>query len=85
MCTGATIGKMPCLAISASVTAIGRNMIEFTKNQVTTIFTKANGYPTDADVIYGDTDSVMVNFKVGRVEGFRGLVTRVAGSGLIRV
>eukprot|EP00877_Chromochloris_zofingiensis_P014350 jgi/Chrzof1/9169/Cz03g38160.t1 len=65
--TGATIGKMPCLAISASVTAIGRNMIEFTKNQVTTIFTKANGYPTDADVIYGDTDSVMVNFKVSDV------------------
>lgn len=29
--TGAVIGKMPCLEISASVTAFGRNMIEHTK------------------------------------------------------
>src|ERR1700737_1815045 len=29
--TGATIGKLPCLAISSSVTAYGRQMIETTK------------------------------------------------------
>ena len=29
--TGATIGKLPCLAISSSVTAYGRQMIEQTK------------------------------------------------------
>jgi DNA polymerase delta subunit 1 len=29
--TGATIGKLPCLAISSSVTAYGRQMIERTK------------------------------------------------------
>ena len=29
--TGATIGKLPCLAISSSVTAFGRQMIEKTK------------------------------------------------------
>ena len=29
--TGATIGRMPCLQISASTTAFGRNMIEHTK------------------------------------------------------
>jgi DNA polymerase delta subunit 1 len=29
--TGATVGKLPCLAISSSVTAYGREMIEFTK------------------------------------------------------
>ena len=29
--TGATIGKMPCLEISSSVTAFGRQMIEHTK------------------------------------------------------
>lgn len=29
--TGATVGKMPCLEISSSVTAFGREMIEHTK------------------------------------------------------
>lgn len=27
-------------------------------------YNRANGYETDCDVIYGDTDSVMVNFRV---------------------
>ena len=27
-------------------------------------YNKANGYEEDSDVIYGDTDSVMVNFRV---------------------
>ena len=35
-----------------------------TKDMVTDLYTKANGYPQDAIVIYGDTDSVMVNFGV---------------------
>ena len=30
-------------------------------------FCKAKGYEADADVIYGDTDSVMVNFKVADI------------------
>ncbi len=29
--TGATVGKLPCIEISASVTAYGRQMIELTK------------------------------------------------------
>lgn len=29
--TGATVGKLPCLEISSSVTAFGRQMIEKTK------------------------------------------------------
>ena len=29
--TGATVGKLPCWEISASVTAYGREMIDFTK------------------------------------------------------
>ena len=60
--TGATVGKLPCIQISQSVTAFGREMIERTKNLVETKFTKANGYDYDAQIIYGDTDSVMVKF-----------------------
>lgn len=61
--TGATVGKMCCLAISGTVTAYGRNMIEHTKSVVESHYTKANGYEADCHVVYGDTDSVMVNFK----------------------
>ncbi|KAK6460337.1 DNA polymerase delta catalytic subunit [Scheffersomyces coipomensis] len=60
--TGATIGKLPCLQISSSVTAFGREMIEKTKNEVQEFYSKKNGHPYDAQVIYGDTDSVMVKF-----------------------
>lgn len=60
--TGATIGKLPCLAISSSVTAFGRQMIEVTKQAVQEKYNKANGYDYDSDVIYGDTDSVMIKF-----------------------
>lgn len=60
--TGATIGKLPCLAISSSVTAFGREMIEKTKNEVQDHYSTKNGYTYDAQVIYGDTDSVMVKF-----------------------
>jgi DNA polymerase delta subunit 1 len=60
--TGATIGKLPCLAISSSVTAFGREMIEKTKQEVQDHYSIKNGYAFDAQVIYGDTDSVMVKF-----------------------
>ncbi|GIL73849.1 hypothetical protein Vretimale_5040 [Volvox reticuliferus] len=62
--TGATVGKMPCLAISASVTSYGREMIMKTRALVQEHYTRANGYETDCEVIYGDTDSVMVHFNV---------------------
>ncbi len=60
--TGATVGKLPCLPISMSVTAYGREMIERTKQEVQDEFNTKNGYEHDAEVIYGDTDSVMVKF-----------------------
>ncbi|EME47501.1 hypothetical protein DOTSEDRAFT_50888 [Dothistroma septosporum NZE10] len=60
--TGATVGKLPCLAIASSTTAYGRQMIEKTKEEVEGKYTVANGYSHDAQVIYGDTDSVMVKF-----------------------
>ncbi|KAJ8919492.1 hypothetical protein NQ315_002113 [Exocentrus adspersus] len=62
--TGAQNGKLPCLEISGSVTAYGRTMIERTKQEVEQHYRIVNGYDSDATVIYGDTDSVMVNFKV---------------------
>lgn len=67
--TGATIGKLPCLAISSSVTAFGRTMIEKTKTEVQEHYSIKNGHPYDAQVIYGDTDSVMVKF------GYKDLAT----------
>ncbi|KAI6797516.1 DNA polymerase delta catalytic [Hortaea werneckii] len=60
--TGATVGKLPCLAIASSTTSYGRQMIEKTKEEVEAKYTIANGYSHDAQVIYGDTDSVMVKF-----------------------
>nr|XP_019534411.2 DNA polymerase delta catalytic subunit [Aedes albopictus] len=66
--TGAQVGKLPCLEISGSVTAYGRTMIEQTKQEVEQRYTVENGYENDAVVIYGDTDSVMVNFGVKTLE-----------------
>jgi DNA polymerase delta subunit 1 len=60
--TGATVGKLPCLAIASSTTSYGRQMIEKTKEEVEQRYRVENGYSHDAKVIYGDTDSVMVNF-----------------------
>jgi len=62
--TGATNGALPCMSISSSVTGFGRNMIEDTKNYVEKHYTVANGFAKDAEVIYGDTDSVMIKFGV---------------------
>lgn len=66
--TGATVGKLPCLEISGSVTAYGRMMIEQTKHEVEQHYTVENGYENNAVVIYGDTDSVMVKFGVKTLE-----------------
>jgi DNA polymerase delta subunit 1 len=66
--TGATVGALPCLEISSSTTAYGREMIEATKNAVQEHYTVANGFAADAEVIYGDTDSVMVKFGVQTVK-----------------
>ncbi|CAO1617256.1 unnamed protein product [Parajaminaea phylloscopi] len=77
--TGATIGKLPCLEISMSVTAYGRQMIEATKAQVESKYTIANGYEHDAEVIYGDTDSVMVKFGVADLKRAMDLGAEAAG------
>ena len=66
--TGAQVGKLPCLEISASVTAYGRAMIERTKQEVEDHYCTSNGYENNALVIYGDTDSVMVKFGVKTIK-----------------
>lgn len=61
--TGATIGKLPCLAISASVTAFGREMIDLTQKTIEDEFTMETMHQkyhtqeasADADIVYGDT------------------------------
>lgn len=45
---GATVGKLPCIAVAASTTAFGRDLIEQTKSVVEAV-------PFNADVVYGDT------------------------------
>ncbi|KAK7098957.1 DNA polymerase delta catalytic subunit-like [Littorina saxatilis] len=76
--TGAQVGKLPCLEISQSVTAFGRMMIEQTKQYVEEHYTVANGYPHNAKVIYGDTDSVMCRFGTKTVEESMKLGTEAA-------
>lgn len=64
---GAQVGKLPCLEVSQSVTGFGREMmmIEITRQAVIEKFKMiANGYNYDAQIIYGDTDSVMVKWLV---------------------
>jgi DNA polymerase delta subunit 1 len=60
--TGATVGALPCLAISASVTSYGRDMIEATKAFVESKYTVENGYTSDAQVIYGER---ILNYTLG--------------------
>jgi len=61
--TGAQVGKLPCLEISSSVTGYGRQMIESTVK-----FVEEEYADRKTVVVYGDTDSVMVNFKVDTVK-----------------
>merc|ERR1712165_703843 len=77
--TGAQVGKLPCLEISQSTTAFGRMMIEETKNEVESIYTVDQGYAANAEVIYGDTDSVMVKFGVETVAEAMKLGQEAAG------
>lgn len=66
--TGATVGQLPCLPIASSVTSYGRFLLEKTKEFVEQNFTKENGYEHNAEVVYGDTDSVMVKFGCSTVK-----------------
>ncbi len=54
---GVKKGMLPCLPIAALTTSVGRQMIATTKRRVVELF-------PGSQVIYGDTDSVMVKFPV---------------------
>ena len=76
--TGATVGQLPCLAIASSTTSYGRQLLMRTKEYVETHYTMANGYPANADVVYGDTDSVMIKFGAGDVAATMPLAEKAA-------
>lgn len=58
---GTEAGIMPCMKVAAAVTAEGRSMIERTKTVIEKEFDSAR-------VVYGDTDSVMIDFGRDSVE-----------------
>jgi len=64
--TGAGKGILPCVPIASTTTSKGRSMIEETKMYVEKNFPGAN-------VRYGDTDSVMVEFDVGGRTGIEAI------------
>lgn len=66
--TGAQVGQLPCLEISATVTSVGRSMIERTRDFVESRFNIKNGFQYDSQVVYGDTDSVMIKFGIKTLE-----------------
>lgn len=59
--TGAVVGRLPCMAISASVTAYGRDMIWLAKTITEDHFSMKNGYSQNPVVIYGDTVSLSLS------------------------
>ncbi len=76
--TGATVGQLPCIAIASSVTAYGRNLLYETRTFVESTYTIANGFAHNAEVVYGDTDSVMVKFGPTTVADAMPLAERAA-------
>src|SRR3989344_3589503 len=61
--TGVDKGKLPLKNLAQSVTAIARDGLFKTVHLVETQLNREHGYPFDAQVIYGDTDSVFVYLK----------------------
>ena len=65
------MGQLPCLPIASTTTAYGRTLLLRTREFVESTYTIANGYPANAEVVYGDTDSVMVIFNNDLKESLR--------------
>jgi DNA polymerase elongation subunit (family B) len=76
--TGALLGMLPCIDVSAGVTAYGREMLMTIKELTERVFSLANGYHSDSKVVAGDTDSIMVNFNVQTVDEARQIGMKAA-------
>ena len=67
--TGCRYGKLPLIEIGSSVTSIGRDMIETTASTIEEKYNRPEETRCGkVVVIYGDTDSVMIDFGVETVE-----------------
>ena len=60
---GASNGLLPCVKIASAVTYLGRKMLITLKEVIEEEITQKNGYETNAEVIYGDTDSTFTLFR----------------------
>ncbi len=60
---GATLSAYGMKAIARTVTSIGRYRLFLIKREIEKEFRRANGYPFDTEVIYGDTDSAFIWMK----------------------
>ena len=62
---GSSTFKIRLQHLAASVTAYGRKQIMFAKGVIERFYGKASGRPDcEASIVYGDTDSLFVDFKV---------------------
>ena len=64
---GSHHGRLPMFEITSSVIEFGRQMVATTRAFIEETYSVRNGFPHNAHVIYGDTDSFMVRFEVPTV------------------
>jgi DNA polymerase delta subunit 1 len=61
---GAVAGFLPCIPIASTTTHIGRDLISRSKQIAESHYRIENGFKGNAKVVYGDTDSIMINFNL---------------------